>query len=699
MRSRIIPLASPLARLLLAASLPIILSPGANGESLLSPIFRTLLGQRKPSEKVQVHFIGNQKLNAQTLRNAIEEQLSRIASDLKDPNASIPDASAEDAASYIGIFYQYNGFDDADVTAVVQHRTLELYIREGQKTSIGNISVLGNPSIETNRIASMLVSPTRDRATNTLPKRLPFVQDDLRMGRERVRDLYRSEGFVDADVDELEIERSPNGETVNIRLTVHEGPRHAFGEPRFSGSGSFPEALLRAAIAPILREPYTEARVTEIEQTLRNTLANSAFLESRVVVSAPVEAQSKDHVVPVSITIHTGAEYRFGPTTIEGLDRLNPEFISRRTALLKGQPYSKTALERVRKDLQSTGLFDSLRITPIPDASRSVTLQCDAVETRQRELGFSLGYGAYEGAILAVQAADRNIRGSGNAAEVELEFSQRGPTANISYTLPWIGASNYSLSNRFLIRQRNEIGYEKIETGLRAELQKKPARPFLFSLYGAIRNVEITGSTFATNHIGSSAYQIVTGGISAGVDQRDSRFNPRSGWLASTTAEVNTTSDGLAFTRLTARSAIHFRPTQNINVALGSRFGTITGSSEVPIDERFFLGGPYSVRSFTERQLTTHRDAGKSLGGNQFFALNAEADFPLFPKLRGAVFADAGNLSNSNQINWDETRYALGVGIRYDLVVGPLRVDVGKNPSPRKYDPWGAINVSFGFAF
>ena len=699
MRSRTYPLASPLARTLVAASLPLILSPRAPAESILSPVFRTLLGQRKPSEKVQLKFIGNRKLSAQTLRNAIEEQLSRIAADLKDPTASIPDASAEDAAYYIGIFYQYNGFDDADVTAVVQHRTLELYIREGHKTSIGHVAVQGNHSIETNRIASMLVSPTRDRTTNALPNRLPFVQDDLRMGRERVRDLYRSEGFVEADVDELELEHSPNRDSVNIRVTVHEGPRHAFGEPRFSGTGSFPEALLRAAIAPILREPYTEACVTEIEQTLRNTLANSAFLEATVSVSAPLEAQSKDHIVPVTIAIHTGAEHRFGATTIEGLERLKPEFISRRTAILKGQPYSKSALERVRKDLQSTGLFDSLRITPLPNPDRSVTLQCDAVETRQRELGFSVGYGTYEGAILAVQAADRNIRGSGNSAEIEFEYSQRGPTANISYTLPWIGDSHYGLSNRFLIRQRNEIGYDKIETGLRAELQRKPARPLLLSLYGAIRNVEITSSTFTASRIGSSAYQIVTGGVSAGIDHRDSRFNPRTGWLVSSTAEANTTSDGLAFTRITARSAIHFRASQNINVALGSRFGAITGAAEIPIDERFFLGGPYSVRSFTERQLTTQRDAGKSLGGNQFVAMNAEADFPLLPKLRGALFADAGNLSNSNQFDWSDTRYALGAGIRYDLVVGPLRVDIGKNPYPRKYEPWGAVNVSFGFAF
>lgn len=691
-------IASPLVRLLAAAALPLAFNTPALSESLLSPIFRAVLGQRKPSEKVTVNFIGNSKLHASALREAIEEQLSRIANDLKDPQASIPDASAEDAAFYLGIFYQYNGFDDADVTAVIQHRSLDLYIREGQRTVIRDIAVHGNHSFPDERVISMLLSPTQERA-NARRSNTPFVQDDLRIGRERIRDLYRSEGFADAQIDELILERNQTSHSVDINVIITEGARHRFGDVHFSGIGSFPEPLLRAAIAPILREPFTEARVTEIEQAIRNALNESAFLQSNVSVSAQLTSQNSLHAVPLFIQIHTGEEHHIGTATVNGLDRLNPQFISRRTVLLQGQPYAKSSVERIRKELQSTGLFDSLRITPVPNPDRSVTLQIDAQETRQREIGFSLGYGTYEGAIVAAQAADRNILGSGNSAELEIEVSQRGPTANIGYILPWIGSSNYGLSNRFLIRQRNEIGYNKIETGIRAELQRKPLRPIILSAYGAVRNVEITSSPFGPDLIGSSAYQIATGGFSLGIDHRDSRFNPRSGWLLSATVDANTTTDGIAFTRLTARSAAHFRPTQNLNVALGSRFGTISGSQEIPIDERFFLGGPYSVRSFTERRLTSRSNAGRSLGGNQFFALNAEADFPLLPKLRGAVFADAGNLADTSRFELKDTRFAVGVGFRYDLVVGPLRVDIGKNPSPRKYEPWGAVNVSFGFAF
>ena len=73
-------IASPLVRLLAAATLPLAVTTPALSESLLSPIFRAVLGQRKPSEKVTVNFIGNSKLHASALREAIEEQLSRIAS-------------------------------------------------------------------------------------------------------------------------------------------------------------------------------------------------------------------------------------------------------------------------------------------------------------------------------------------------------------------------------------------------------------------------------------------------------------------------------------------------------------------------------------------------------------------------------------------------------------------------------------------
>jgi outer membrane translocation and assembly module TamA len=44
-------------------------------------------------------------------------------------------------------------------------------------------------------------------------------------------------------------------------------------------------------------------------------------------------------------------------------------------------------------------------------------------------------------------------------------------------------------------------------------------------------------------------------------------------------------------------------------------------------------------------------------------------------------------------------RYALGVGLRYNLPIGPIRLDYGVNPDRRPDEDFGAFHFSFGFAF
>jgi outer membrane translocation and assembly module TamA len=68
--------------------------------------------------------------------------------------------------------------------------------------------------------------------------------------------------------------------------------------------------------------------------------------------------------------------------------------------------------------------------------------------------------------------------------------------------------------------------------------------------------------------------------------------------------------------------------------------------------------------------------------------------------VRGTVFFDSGSLSPDGlSIPTSNFRSGIGLGLRYALPVGPIRLDVGINPSPRPYEAWGATNLSFGFAF
>jgi outer membrane translocation and assembly module TamA len=63
------------------------------------------------------------------------------------------------------------------------------------------------------------------------------------------------------------------------------------------------------------------------------------------------------------------------------------------------------------------------------------------------------------------------------------------------------------------------------------------------------------------------------------------------------------------------------------------------------------------------------------------------------------VFFDAGNLTGWESAGFGDMRYAIGVGIRYALPVGPLRIDYGINPDRRENEDFGALHVSFGAAF
>ena len=143
-------------------------------------------------------------------------------------------------------------------------------------------------------------------------------------------------------------------------------------------------------------------------------------------------------------------------------------------------------------------------------------------------------------------------------------------------------------------------------------------------------------------------------------------------------------------------------------LAFGARSGVVyplkTGGTgavlAIPIDERFFSGGSTTVRSFDERKLGPQDGNGNPIGGEFFTTFNVEYTFPLYGELLGAVFVDAGNLlPDARSPGLNDLRYGVGAGLRYNLPIGPIRLDYGVNPNPRADEAFGAFHFSFGFAF
>jgi len=269
--------------------------------------------------------------------------------------------------------------------------------------------------------------------------------------------------------------------------------------------------------------------------------------------------------------------------------------------------------------------------------------------------------------------------------------------------------------------------------GGRFELSRKITKYDEASLTFSARHVEITDSQIRPDFLlGPEEYQVDTIGLTNTLDLRESPYvNPR-GFLIGNTLDLASSALGsdIEYVRGTMRVGYYlpFGPKpltpgvvedqppgtplqrwfRQSSIAFGARAGIIhsltnSGPDEattIPIDERFFIGGATTVRSFGERDLGPHDNHGHPVGGEFYTVWNVEYTFPIFGELQGAVFSDAGNLlPTSEDIGLSDMRYAIGAGLRYKLPVGPIRLDYGVNPDPHEFEDFGAFHFSFGFAF
>src|SRR6202011_5921038 len=151
--------------------------------------------------------------------------------------------------------------------------------------------------------------------------------------------------------------------------------------------------------------------------------------------------------------------------------RLHPSFVQKRFSSLAGKTYSPEALDERFRTLMRTGLFNVLKIEPTPIADEdALLLNISAEEAKSKELGFSIGYGTFQGGIIGAQFRERDLFGTGRPLTTSLEVSQRGYKGEVLYEDPFFFDTDFSFKNRAAALTFAFDGYSKFEVGDRVEL-------------------------------------------------------------------------------------------------------------------------------------------------------------------------------------------------------------------------------------
>ena len=475
--------------------------------------------------------------------------------------------------------------------------------------------------------------------------------------------------------------------------------------------------------------PILEARLADIPRRLQ------AYYKTRGYYAVKVDAEGDPALaiggrVPVRITIDPGPVYYFDGVTVSGTKELRPSFLVNRFRKFRGRPYSPEALEKRFRELMRTSLFNVLQIDPKPVGNNLLRLDIHVEEAKPKEFGFSLGYGSYDGAIVGASYANRNLFGFGRQITTSIEYLQRGYKGEVTFNDPYLFDTDFAFKGRLAALTFDYDGYSKFEVGGGFTVSRQITDHYQLGLVYGGRHVEVTSATISSSLLGRTSYFVSSIGFTQTLDLRKNPLVAPRGLVIDNTLDVASSAIGsqIDFIRSTGRISyyIPFAPQSVVPVeeeleksawqrwfersllAFGARSGIVYplqtgGQSEavaIPIDERFFSGGGTTVRSFSERNLGPHSPGGDPIGGEFFTIFNAEYTFPIYDQFLAAIFFDAGNLlPDASSPGLNDMRYGIGAGLRLNLPIGPMRLDYGVNPNPRKDEARGAFHFSFGFAF
>ncbi|MET0295602.1 MAG: outer membrane protein assembly factor, partial [Phenylobacterium sp.] len=189
------------------------------------------------------------------------------------------------------------------------------------------------------------------------------------------------------------------------------------------------------------------------------------------------------------------------------------------------------------------------------------------------------------------------------------------------------------------------------------------------------------------------------------LDRSDDPLDPKRGWRVEARAEPTliTGEDTLPYLKLQAQGTVYVPFGEAARTVLAGRLraGTMVGGTipEVPASRRFYAGGGGSVRGYAYQAVGPRLEDNTPQGGVSL----VEGSVELRHRLRGpwgfVAFVDAGAVGTDPFPAGKDFSAGAGVGLRYDLGFGPIRVDVAVPLDKRQSDESFQIYLSLGQSF
>jgi outer membrane protein assembly factor BamA len=645
--------------------------------------------------ETRVRIVGLERESEANVFELVSGRLAHVTSKTAAPSR------ADDAAFLVRDALRRDGFADVRVDwRIANSREIILTVHEGQRLSLGRVTVQGMPASEARRLARLYARPA-DKDRPLIGGSPPFREEDVETGLSFIRQDLNADGFWGAKATIVSRTTDPANGSTAIVIDVVPGPMFRVAEPQVISLDGRGVAETREAVRPYINRRATTGNVNAMRMAVEQVFITDGYPNARITMDRNLDTQQ--HFIPV-FTIDLGKRVHLNQVHIEGLKRTNPKRVQARMTGLEGDWYDEAAMNRRIRSLLASGAFSSARLTTEDVAGGAIDATLHLEESRAKEISFALGADSYLGFIFRSTYTDRNLWGELLGFSTGIEVSSRGILGESRITEQWLFGTDLSATGRFYALSYGPEGYTSLETGLEGSTTWAVNDHYVIELLAGYSVVNLSPDGLPTSELGETVYRNPRLRLTQTLDYRDNPILPTNGWHLAFPVEIGAALGNISssYAQAELSGGYFYSIGRNYQIILGGACGFIVPSGDgvdLPIDLRLFNGGPRSVRSFPERELGPRVD-GYPTGGEAKWHANIELVRTLLGSLKGVGFFDAGSLARKyDELDASQTDFAAGLGLRLDLPIGPVRLEYGYNLTRDPGEPVGTLHFAIGMAF
>ncbi|MCM2356572.1 MAG: outer membrane protein assembly factor BamA [Geobacteraceae bacterium] len=652
----------------------------------------------------EVRIDGNKEISADKIREAFA---------LK-PGAVFSAKELTSGVKKVKKLYSDDGYYLAEVDAATEKRSetelrVLLKISEGEKVLIKRIRFEGNRAFSDRKLKKEMETGEK-WFLSWLTGGGTYKEEVLKNDVALVADLYYNNGYVNVKVGEPKVELLEDKSGLLVTIGITEGDQFRTGSLDFKGDLLVDREELAKKVKLKTGEVFSRGVLRGDIFTLTDLYGDMGYAFANVSPLSQADPEKK--TINITFDFEKGEKVHIDRINISGNTKTRDKVVRREMRLDEGGLYGTTPLKKSKQNLMNLGFFEEANIsTAKGSAANKLNVNVEVKEKPTGTFSIGAGYSSLDGLIGQGSVQQANFLGLGLKANAAASLGGKTQTYNVGLTDNYFMDTRWTLGADIYRTERDYTDYSKRVTGgdIKAGYPLSETLSTLWVYrYEDKKIFDISDALQQSIALGLETQPeetSTTSSISASLSRNttDYRLDPTKGMVNGLSVEFAGLGGTNRFLRFIGNTRAYFPVIWGTVFSLHGELGYVDGlGKEVPIDERFYLGGINTLRGYRSREVgpnvsspapvstllgVTSASVNRAFtGGDTEAYFNAEFTFPLLKEvgLKGVAFFDIGNAYDGfDRIFSTSMQASYGAGIRWFSPIGPLRLEYGIPLNPR----------------